>query len=273
MTRQKRVLILGGTGDAIALAARATQIPGLDVISSLAGRTHQPNVLSPNTRVGGFGGVTGLATYLRQQKIDGVIDATHPFAAQISCYAAAAAIEVGIPHVRLVRPAWEPTEGDRWIEVDSHEAAAAVLPSLARRIFLTIGRQELAAFAYPQATSLAAGDRSSSASNGTDLWFLMRMIDPPSPDAVIPTGKILLERGPFSLEQERSRLQQYRIGAMVSKNSGGAATYAKIIATRELKIPVVMIQRPSLPVGEQVADVESALEWLMSMPLSPQSIV
>jgi precorrin-6A/cobalt-precorrin-6A reductase len=182
---------------------------------------------------------------LRKQQIDGLIDATHPFAAQISFNAAAAAAEVGIPHLMLIRPAWERTEGDRWIEVDDHEAAAATLPDLAQRIFLTIGRQELAAFAHLQ-----------------DLWFLMRMIDPPLPDAAVPPGKLLLERGPFSLDEERSLLKQYQIGAIVSKNSGGDATYAKIIAARELGIPVVMIQRPPIPPGDSVADIESALAWL-----------
>jgi precorrin-6A/cobalt-precorrin-6A reductase len=150
----------------------------------------------------------------------------------------------------LIRPAWERTEGDRWIEVDSHEAAAATLPDLAQCIFLTIGRQELAAFAHLQ-----------------DLWFLMRMIDPPLADAAVPPGKLLLERGPFSLDEERSLLKQYQIGAIVSKNSGGDATYAKIIAARELGIPVVMIQRPAIPPGDSVADIESALAWLKNMLL------
>jgi precorrin-6A/cobalt-precorrin-6A reductase len=245
MANPKRVLILGGTGDATELAARAAEIPGVEVITSLAGRTRQPVVPSENTRSGGFGGVAGLTDYLREQQIDVLIDATHPFAAQISFNAADAAATVGIPHLMLIRPAWKRTAGDRWIEVDTHEAAATVLPGIAQRIFLTIGRQELAAFAHLQ-----------------DLWFLMRMIDPPLPDAVVPPGKLLLKRGPFSLDEERSLLQQYEIGAIVSKNSGGDATYAKIIAARELAIPVVMIQRPIVPSGDTVADVENALAWL-----------
>lgn len=248
MSDRKRVLILGGTGDATALAAQAATIVGVEVIISLAGRTQYPLVTSENTRIGGFGGVAGLTHYLQEQQIDGLIDATHPFAAQISCHAAAAAAAVGIPRLMLIRPAWEQTEGDDWIEVDSHAAAAATLPDLAQRIFLTIGRQELAAFAHLQ-----------------DLWFLMRMIDPPLPDAAVPPGKLLLERGPFSLDDERSLLRQYEIGAIVSKNSGGAATYAKIVAARELGIPVVMIQRPPIPPGDIVADIESALSWLKNM--------
>lgn len=245
MADPKRVLILGGTGDAIELAARAAEISGVDVITSLAGRTRQPVVPSENTRIGGFGRVAGLIDYLREQQIDGLIDATHPFAAQISCNAAAAAAAVGIPHLMLIRPAWERIEGDDWIEVDSNEAAATVLPGIAQRIFLTIGRQELVTFAHLQ-----------------DLWFLMRMIDPPLPDATVPPGKLLLERGPFSLDNERSLLHQHEIGAIVSKNSGGDATYAKIIAARELEIPVVMVQRPPVPSGETVADTGSALSWL-----------
>lgn len=244
MADPKRVLILGGTIDATELAARAAAIPGLEVISSLAGRTRQP-ALSPNTRMGGFGGVTGLTDYLQKQQIDLLMDATHPFAAEISFNAAAAAALVGIPRLMLIRPAWEPVAADSWLQVASYEAAAIVLPSLAQRIFLTIGRQELAAFAHLQ-----------------DLWFLMRMVDPPLPDAPLPPGKLLLQRGPFSLEAERSLLQQDEIGAIVTKNSGGEATYAKIIAARELKIPIVMVQRPPVPVGESVADVESAISWL-----------
>ncbi|NES96632.1 MAG: cobalt-precorrin-6A reductase [Desertifilum sp. SIO1I2] len=245
MSDRKRVLILGGTGDARELAARTAEILGVEVITSLAGRTRQPMGISNNTRIGGFGGVAGLTDYLREQQIDLLIDATHPFAAQISFNAATAAAAADIPHLMLIRPAWERTEGDRWIEADTHEAAAAILSDLAQRIFLTIGRQELAAFAHLQ-----------------DLWFLMRTIDPPLPEAAVPPGKLLLERGPFSLDRERSLLRQYKIGAIVSKNSGGDATYAKIIAARELAIPVVMIQRSPLPPGDTVSDVESALAWL-----------
>ena len=240
----KRVLILGGTGDAIALAAQATQIPDLEVITSLAGRTQHPAMPIGLVRVGGFGGAAGLVDYLRDRQIDAIIDATHPFATQITSNAAAAAIAANIPHLMFIRPAWEKTINDRWIEVTNHEAAAAVLPALAQRIFLTIGRQELAAFAH------------------LDQWFLMRMIDPPASDVPVPNGLLLLKRGPFSLDEERSLLLKHHIGAIVSKNSGGDATYAKIIAARELKIPMVMVQRSPLPAGVQVIDLAEALSWL-----------
>lgn len=247
MAKRKRVLILGGTGDATELAVKAADIPEVEIITSLAGRTRQPIVPSKSTRIGGFGGASGLADYLREQQIDWLIDATHPFAAQISFNAACAAIAVNIPHLMLIRPAWEPIAGDDWINVESNAVAATILPGLAQRIFLTIGRQELTAFAHLKS------------------WFLMRMIDPPLPDTPMPLGKLLLDRGPFSLENERSLLQHYDIEAIVSKNSGGNATYAKIIAARERKIPVVMVQRPAVPTGEKVADVESAIAWLRDL--------
>jgi precorrin-6A/cobalt-precorrin-6A reductase len=241
----KRVLILGGTGEAVRLAARAVALPGVEVITSLAGRVRQPVAPPGQMRIGGFGGTTGLVDYVRQQHIDLLIDATHPFAAHMSYQAATAAQACGLPHVLLVRPPWEPVAGDRWLAVESLAAAIAVLPGVARRVFLTIGRQELAAFASLQ-----------------ELWFLMRMIDPPMPDTPMPPGTLILERGPFTLQEEQRLLQTYAIEAVVSKNSGGDATYAKIMAARELGLPVVMIQRPPLPAGEQVADVEHAVAWL-----------
>jgi precorrin-6A/cobalt-precorrin-6A reductase len=241
----KRVLILGGTGDAAKLAAQAAQLQGVEVITSLAGRTRRPVMPSGTARIGGFGGDAGLVDYMRQQHIDLLIDATHPFAAQISCNAATAAQVCDLPHLLLVRPPWESMVGDRWIEVESIADAVSVLPSVAQRVFLTTGRQDLAAFAPLKY-----------------LWFLMRMIDPPTPDTPVPPGTLVLERGPFTVEHERELLKTYAIGAIVSKNSGGEATYAKIRAARELALPVVMVQRPRMPVGEQVADVGGALEWL-----------
>ena len=238
-----KVLILGGTGDAIALAAQASEMPQIEVITSLAGRTLQPIAPPGNYRVGGFGGSAGLAVYLRDRSIDFLIDATHPFAAQMSWNAAAAALEVGIPYLMLVRPVWEKVEGDRWIEVESIDAAAKAIPVKARRVFLTIGRQQLASFLGLE-----------------NIWFLMRSIDPPEPP--IPDGKLLLDRGPFHLEQEQELLREYQIDAIISKNSGGDATYAKVIAARELEIPLVMVQRPAMPVGKKVANIADALTWL-----------
>jgi precorrin-6A/cobalt-precorrin-6A reductase len=145
-----------------------------------------------------------------------------------------------------MRPPWEPGEDDCWVAVESLAAAVSILPSIAQRVFLTTGRQDLAAFAPL-----------------TDLWFLMRMVDPPTPDTPVPPGTLVLERGPFALAAERELLQTYAIEAIVSKNSGGDATYAKIRAARELALPVMMVQRPPQPGGEQVTDVEEALGWLV----------
>lgn len=245
IAKTTRVLILGGTGDAAALAKQLSMLSGVAVITSLAGRTQQPSTLAGGVRVGGFGGSDGLIAYLKKERIDVLIDATHPFATQMSWNAAVAAIATDIPHLMLVRPEWEKVVGDRWLEVESVEAASQAIPTNAKRLFLTIGRQQLAPFA-----SLA------------EHWFLMRSIDPPDSDLVLPKGKLLLDRGPFTLENEIALLKQHAIEAIVSKNSGGAATYAKVIAARALELPIVMVQRSAMPSGEHVANVESAVEWL-----------
>ncbi|MFN4953898.1 MAG: cobalt-precorrin-6A reductase [Aphanizomenon sp.] len=240
-----RVLILGGIGDAVELAIKIANIPGIEVITSLAGRTREPANLPGNVRTGGFGGVRGLTNYLREMQIDLLIDATHPFANQISENAAAATQEVGIPRLMVIRPPWEKLEDDDWLEVEDNLAAATALANRAKRVFLTIGRQEIGTFAHLQ-----------------DIWFLMRMIDPPNTDVIVPPGLILCDRGPFNLENEQEILLKYNIDTIVSKNSGGNATYPKIIAARKLGIKVVMVNRPPVPPGKQVADVDSACKWL-----------
>jgi precorrin-6A/cobalt-precorrin-6A reductase len=241
--RIKRLSIVGGTGDAVRLAARAIDLPGLEVITTLAGRTRDPKTIAGTVRIGGFGGEAGLVTYLQTEKIDLIIDATHPFAAQISWHVAGAATKVGIPRLMLLRPAWARSRSVGYAE--SPEAAVAAIPASAERIFVTIGRQQLAPFAVLR-----------------DRWCLMRSIDPPDSNIPLPPGKLLLDRGPFSLERERELLREYRIQAIVSKNSGGDATYAKIVAARELGLPVVMVKRPIVPDGDIVRDVSDAIEWL-----------
>lgn len=238
-----RVLILGGTGDARRLAALAADA-GFEVVSSLAGRTSDPVLPSGDVRVGGFGGTAGLDAYLRTEHIDVLIDATHPFADQISQHAASAARAVGIPRLLLDRPAWELQPGDRWIPVPTIEGAAAALPGLASRVLLTIGRQELAAFA------------------GLDVWCLFRMIEPPSAGSPQPRGQLLLDRGPFIEDRERQLLMRHEIEAVVTRNSGGDETYPKIAAARSLGVPVVIIERPPVPPGDTVATPDEALAWL-----------
>ena len=245
MAEPARLLILGGTTEAAALAVRLDGDPRLAVTSSLAGRTQKPAALPGAVRIGGFGGLEGLEAHLAQQGIGFVIDATHPFAATISRHAALACKRRGVPRLQLVRPAWQPRSGDDWREVATLEDAAALLPDLGRRVFLTIGRQEVGAFA-----------------GLTDLWFLARMIDAPEQPLPLAQSTLLLERGPFDEASETALLRRHRIDALVAKNSGGAATYAKIAAARALGLPVLMVSRPEAPPGPQAPDVEQAVDWL-----------
>jgi precorrin-6A/cobalt-precorrin-6A reductase len=243
----QKVLILGGTGDAVKLAAKLATIPEIEVISSLAGRTKKPSALVGQVRIGGFGGAEGLANYLQENAIDFLIDSTHPCAGQITMNAAIATKITNTPHLMLVRPQWQKVSGDNWIEVESVAAAAQAIPETVSRVFITSGRQQLEPFLlrsqiYPE------------------TWYLMRSIDPP--DLELPNSKVLLDRGPFSLKQERLLLRDYQIQAIVSKNSGGDATYAKIIAARELGIPIIMVQRPASPDGKKVTSIASAIAWL-----------
>ena len=244
----KKILILGGTGDAVKLAARLAIFPEIEVISSLAGRTKKPSALVGQVRIGGFGGADGLANYLQENSIDILIDATHPCAGQITHNGAIAAQVANIPHLMLVRSPWEKVSGDHWIEVSSIESAAIAIPDYLNRVFITSGRQQLEPFL-----------------RRPNIWYLMRSIDPP--DLQLPNSKVILDRGPFSLDQERQLLRDYQIQAIVSKNSGGGATYAKVIAARELGLPIIMVQRPASPDGEKVTSIDEAIVWLFRRAL------
>lgn len=239
-----RVLILGGTAEAAALARALEDHPDMHPITSLAGRTRQPGRLPGESRSGGFGGPKGLAAYLRDEAIDALIDATHPFAAQMNRHARVAADETGVPRLRLLRPPWEQRPGDTWIEAADNADAAARLPGLARRVFLTTGHKDLGAFA-----------------DLDDIWFLIRTIDRVAGPR--PRRFVCLEaRGPFDEAEELALLQEHRIDAIVTKASGGDATYAKITAARRLGLPVIMIRRPEPPPGPIVHDTAAALTWL-----------
>ncbi|MFB7614520.1 cobalt-precorrin-6A reductase [Kitasatospora sp. NPDC056181] len=239
------VLVLGGTTEARALAAALAGRPGLRVTSSLAGRVAEPRLPAGEVRIGGFGGPDGLAAWLRDHAVDAFVDATHPFAAVMSHNAALAAAATGVPLLALRRPGWTPVDGDRWHPVASLDEAAAVLPALGRRVFLTTGRQGIGSFAH------LAG-----------LHFLARSVDPPEPP--VPAAlDVLLDRGPFTLDGERALLREHRIDVVVTKDSGGAATAPKLTAARELGLPVVVVERPPLPAGVPAAgSVEAALDWL-----------
>lgn len=239
------VLLLGGTTEARELAAVLATRSGVRVTSSLAGRVSRPGALEGDVRIGGFGGAEGLSAWLREQEVDAVVDATHPFAAGITANAARAAAVTGRPLVVLRRPGWRPGPGDRWHQVASLEAAAELLPSLGRRVFLTTGRLGLAAFAH-----LAA------------LHFVVRSVEPPEPP-MPPDVELVLARGPFTVADELALLREHRVDVVVTKDSGGAATAAKLTAARELGLPVVVVRRPPLPEGAAVVpDVVGVLERL-----------
>ncbi|MCX5562466.1 cobalt-precorrin-6A reductase [Streptomyces sp. NBC_00038] len=244
------VLVLGGTTEARELAARLAARPGVRVTTSLAGRVSRPGALEGDVRIGGFGGVDGLARWLREHRVDAVVDATHPFAAGITVNAALAAAVTEIPAVVLRRPGWRPGPGDLWHSAASLAEAAALLPELGRRVFLTTGRLGLAAFAELPG-----------------LHFLVRSVEAPEPP--LPGDvEVLLARGPFTVDGERTLLREHRIDVLVTKDSGGAATAAKLVAARELGLPVVVVRRPPLPEGvSPVPDVASALAGLDLGPL------
>ena len=247
MTR--RVLILGGTSEASALAqALVVADTEVDVITSLAGRTAAPRLPPGRTRIGGFGGVDGLLRYLRDDRIDALIDATHPFAAVMPWNARAAGDAAGVARLRILRPGWLASIGDRWHRVPDLAAAADALRELgARRVFLTTGRQELAPFA-----------------GLPDIWFILRSIESPDvPDGL--HGEVLLARPPFTVEAERALLTTHRIDVLVTKDSGASATEAKLVAARNVGVPVVMVDRPPAPPGPMVESVPAALVWLASL--------
>ncbi len=245
MAKPTEVLILGGTAEAAALARDLAEEPRVAVTTSLAGRTRVPAELPGAVRRGGFGGAAALADYLKTRAVDLLIDATHPFAARISGNAAQACMGAGVPRLVLTRPPWAARDGDRWTRVADAGSAAAALPALGRRVFLTIGRQELAAF---------------SALSG--LWFLVRLVEPPEDPIPLADFHLVLGRGPFSLAQETALLRAQGIEVVVSKNSGGSGTYAKIEAARALDLPVVMVERPPLPEGETVETAAAARAWI-----------
>ncbi|KOG91587.1 cobalt-precorrin-6A reductase [Streptomyces varsoviensis] len=241
----RHVLILGGTAEGRRLAAELDGDPALRVTSSLAGRVAQPRLPAGRVRIGGFGGPDGLARWLREQQVDAVIDATHPFAGTISFHAAQAAAEVHVPLLALRRPGWVAGQGDDWRSAGSLEEAAELLPALGERIFLTTGRMGLAAFAHL-----------------TRLWFLVRSVEAPEPP-MPPRMEVLLDRGPFTVEGETELLRRHRVDALVTKDSGASATAAKLVAARDVRVPVVVVRRPPVPAGlPAVGTVEEAVEWV-----------
>jgi precorrin-6A/cobalt-precorrin-6A reductase len=242
---QRRILILGGTTEARLLAQRLADRTDFSVILSLAGRTEAPLAQPVPVRRGGFGGVDGLAAYLRSNRIDILIDATHPYAAQISANAAAAAGITGVPFLALQRPAWQPVDGDRWRTVDSIDAAIRHLGEIPRRVFLALGRRDIAPFTTaPQHN------------------YLIRSVDRVDPPLALPAAAYVLARGPFPEAEERALLETHRIETIVARNSGGSAAYGKLAAARALGIEVVLLRRPPAPLVPSVETVDEAVSWL-----------
>ncbi|MDH3595609.1 MAG: cobalt-precorrin-6A reductase [Rhodospirillales bacterium] len=240
-----RLLLLGGTAEALELARSTAGDPGLHTVTSLAGRTRRPAEIPGEVRVGGFGGAEGLARHLQEQAIDLLVDATHPFAVVMARNAAQACHDTGVPRLKLLRPAWRPAPGDLWLEAADAAAAAAGLSGLGGRFFLTTGLRDIAAFAGLE-----------------DPWFLVRLID--RPEAALPLARhdLILARGPFAEAAEVALMRGHRIEALIAKNSGGYSTYAKIAAARRLGLPVVMIRRPKAPAGEMAETVDQVLAWI-----------
>lgn len=241
----RTVLVLGGTGEARAIAAALEEDPGIRVISTLAGRIADPRLPAGEVRVGGFGGPEGLAAYIDEQRVDAVVDATHPFAQRMSWSAVQACGATSVRLLRLERPPFERDPSIDWHEAGSLHDAAALLPRVGRRVFLTTGRQGLAAFAPV-----------------SDAFFLIRCVDAPDPDALPPDRTVVLDRGPFRLAGELELIDRHALDVLITKDSGGEMTQAKLGAARERGLPVIVVARPSRPAAPTVRTVQEALAWL-----------
>jgi precorrin-6A/cobalt-precorrin-6A reductase len=238
-----RALILGGIADANLLAAEIARVK-IDAVYSYGGRTRAPADQPLPTRIGGFGGVSGLADYIRSEGITHVIDATHPFAAEMSRHAIEACADTGTPLIALERAPWARTPGDHWIEVGDVNAAVAALPEAPAKTFLAIGRQHIAPFAAkPQHA------------------YTLRFVDPP--EVPLPfEADVIVSRGPFTLNGELEMIRSRGIACIVARNSGGNGARAKIDAARQLGLPVIMISRPKLPERKRVESVAEVMQWL-----------
>ena len=253
--RTERLLILGGTGEAAALARAAFARFGdaVQITTSLAGRTERPLPLPGLVRVGGFGGPAGLAAYLLEHRTDRLIDATHPFAARISLEARLACEQANIPRLMLLRPPWRRHPLDRWIEVNDMEAAAALVGRVGRRAWLTIGASEISGFCAV-----------------AEVRFLVRLVDPPRQPLPLASYEVIVGRGPFTLAEERRWFERYAIDVLICKASGGTATEAKLVAARELGVPVIILRRPPTEPGDAVETIAAAVNWIAAADFLPE---
>lgn len=244
--RRFRVLVLGGSTEAFDLAEHLAGDAGIEAITAMAGVTRERRAVPGDVRIGGFGGPDGLAAWLGTERIDAVVDSTHPFARRMTANAAAAAVAAKIPIIHVLRPAWIPQEGDDWREVDDMDAAARAVPT--SPCFLTVGRTELEPFTVRR-----------------DIAFVARVIDRPEPAPDFADIAYIEARGPFVLADELDLLDRHGIRSIVTKNSGGRAAEAKLAAARQLGLPVVMMRRPAPPAGTVVPDAAAALAWIRGM--------
>ncbi|MBY6068168.1 cobalt-precorrin-6A reductase [Leisingera aquaemixtae] len=243
-----RILLLGGTTEASTLAKTLAETD-MDAVFSYAGRTAKPVSQPLPTRIGGFGGVQGLAAYLQAEGITHVVDATHPFAAQMSRNAAHACELADVPVCAFERPVWQAGEGDQWVHVDSIEEAVEVLPSPPVRVFLAIGKQNLSQFAAkPQ------------------HHYLLRLVDEPEAPLPLPHTTVEIARGPFDAAGDTALMQRHGITHVVAKNAGGAGAAAKLSAARDLGLPVIMIGRPQVPERPVLGSVAEVMAWLSHSP-------
>jgi precorrin-6A/cobalt-precorrin-6A reductase len=240
-----RILILGGTTEARRLGERLAERAGLDVTLSLAGRTASPVPHAVPIRVGGFGGAAGLADYVVKERVDALIDATHPHANIISGNATVAARQTGVLFVALRRPPWTAVSGDRWTEVNDTRAAVIVIGEESRSVFVALGRNELAPFA-----------------GAPQHRYLIRSVDPVDPPLPLPHVTYVTARGPFGEADDRALMAAHEIEVVIAKNSGGDAAYGKIAAARALGIEVILLRRPAAPDAPAVETVEDAIAWL-----------
>ena len=244
MMRVLRVLLLGGTTEASQIG-RELAAAGVTAVYSYAGRTAMPVAQALPTRVGGFGGIDGLTEYISCERMTHVIDATHPFASQISRNAVDACAKTATPLIAYLREPWAASPGDKWQHVATVADAAAVLPDRPARIFLAIGRQHLNPFA-PQ----------------PQHFYLLRLVDAPNTALPLPNAEIVLARGPFTVDGDLALLRDHRITHIVARNAGGEGAKAKLDAARALGLPVIMIDRPNLPERRTAKNVDQIMRWL-----------